>query len=97
HRPRALLYARGAPFGFEAAVAAGERALAEGADWLDVGGVKAGPGDEVTEAEELDRVGPLVEALRDRTDAGISGGPFRPGVARRALAAGADVVNDPSG
>jgi len=90
-------YDRGATFGFEAAVAAGERALAEGADWLDVGGVKAGPGTDVTEAEELDRVVPLVEALRDRTDAVISVDTFRPGVARRALAAGADVVNDPSG
>src|SRR4029450_11710056 len=51
----------------------------------------------VTEAEELDRVVPLVEALRGRTDAVISVDTFRPGVARRALAAGADVVNDPSG
>src|SRR5918996_803342 len=90
-------YDRGATFGFEAAVAAGERALAEGADWLDVGGVKAGPGPPVTEAEELDRVLPLVEALRGRSDAVISVDTFRPGVARRALAAGADVVNDPSG
>jgi dihydropteroate synthase len=90
-------YDRGANFGFEAAVAAGERALAEGADWLDVGGVKAGPGAQVNEAEELDRVVPLVEALRGRTDAVISVDTFRPGVARRALAAGADVVNDPSG
>jgi dihydropteroate synthase len=90
-------YDRGATFGFEAALAAGERALAEGADWLDVGGVKAGPGDPVTEAEELGRVVPLVEALRGRTDAVISVDTFRAGVARRALAAGADVVNDPSG
>jgi dihydropteroate synthase len=90
-------YDRGATFGFEAALAAGERALAEGADWLDVGGVKAGPGDPVTEAEELERVVPLVEALRGRTDAVISVDTFRAGVARRALAAGADVVNDPSG
>jgi dihydropteroate synthase len=40
---------------------------------------------------------PLVEALRGRTDAVISVDTFRPGVARQALAAGADVVNDPSG
>jgi dihydropteroate synthase len=90
-------YDRGATYGFEAAVAAGERALAEGADWLDVGGVKAGPGAPVDEAEELDRVVPLVEALRGRTDVVISVDTFRPGVARQALAAGADVVNDPSG
>jgi dihydropteroate synthase len=90
-------YDRGATFGFEAAVAAGDRALAEGADWLDVGGVKAGPGAPVDEDEELDRVVPLVEALRERSDAVISVDTFRPGVARQALAAGADVVNDPSG
>jgi dihydropteroate synthase len=90
-------YDRGATYGFAAAVAAGERALAEGADWLDVGGVKAGPGAPVDEAEELERVVPLVEALRGRSDAVISVDTFRPGVARQALAAGADVVNDPSG
>ena len=90
-------YDRGANFEFEAALAAGERALAEGADWLDIGGVKAGPGPPVSEAEELDRVVPLVEALRERTDAVVSVDTFRSGVARRALAAGADVVNDPSG
>ena len=90
-------YDRGATYGFAAAVEAGERALAEGADWLDVGGVKGGPGAPVTEAEELDRVVPLLEALRGRTDAVLSVDTYRPGVARRALAAGADVVNDPSG
>jgi len=90
-------YDRGATYGFGAAVEAGERALAEGADWLDVGGVKGGPGAPVTEAEELDRVVPLLEALRGRTDAVLSVDTYRPGVARRALAAGADVVNDPSG
>jgi dihydropteroate synthase len=90
-------YDRGATFGFEAALEAGQRALAEGADWLDVGGVKGGPGPPVSEAEELERVLPLVEALRERTDAVLSVDTFRPGVARRALAAGADVVNDPSG
>ena len=90
-------YDRGATYGFGAAVEAGDRALAEGADWLDVGGVKGGPGSPVTEAEELDRVVPLLEALRGRTDAVLSVDTYRPGVARRALAAGADVVNDPSG
>jgi dihydropteroate synthase len=90
-------YDRGATFGFEAALEAGERALAEGADWLDVGGVKGGPGPPVPEAEELERVVPLLEALRERTDAVLSVDTYRPGVGRRALAAGADVVNDPSG
>jgi dihydropteroate synthase len=90
-------YDRGATFALGAALAAADRALAEGADWLDAGGVKAGPGPEVSEAEELDRVLPMVEALRERTDAVISVDTFRSGVARRVLAAGADVINDPSG
>jgi dihydropteroate synthase len=90
-------YDRGATFALDAALAAADRALAEGADWLDIGGVKAGPGPEVSGAEELDRVLPVVEALRSRTDAVISVDTFRSEVARRVLAAGADVVNDPSG
>ena len=90
-------YDRGANFALDAALAAAGRALGEGADWLDIGGVKGGPGPEVDEAEELDRVVPLVEALRGRTDAVISVDTFRAGVARRMLAAGADVINDPSG
>ena len=90
-------YDRGAHFTLDAALAAAERALAEGADWLDVGGVKAGPGPEVDEVEELERVLPAVEALRERTDAVISVDTFRSGVAKRVLAAGADAVNDPSG
>jgi dihydropteroate synthase len=90
-------YDRGRTFALDAAVAAAERALDEGADWLDVGGVKAGPGEEVTESAELERVLPLIQALRPRTDAVISVDTFRPGVARQALAAGADMVNDATG
>jgi dihydropteroate synthase len=90
-------YDQGATWDLDAALASADQALAAGADWLDVGGVKAGPGAPVTEAEELDRVMPVIEAVRGRTDAVVSVDTFRPGVARRALAAGADVVNDPSG
>ena len=90
-------YDQGANFGFDGRPGRRGAGPGRGADWLDVGGVKAGPGPPVSEAEELDRVVPLVEALRGRTDAVISVDTFRPGVARRALAAGADVVNDPSG
>ena len=88
---------KGATWALDKALDHADRALEAGADWLDLGGVKAGPGAEVTEAEELRRVLPLLEALRDRTDAVVSVDTFRPGVARRALAAGADAVNDPSG
>ncbi len=71
--------------------------MADGADVLDVGGVKAGPGPEVDEQEELDRVVPAVEALRARVDLPISVDTWRAGVARQAFAAGAVVGNDISG
>ncbi|MGH9123435.1 MAG: dihydropteroate synthase [Acidimicrobiales bacterium] len=87
----------GATFALDAAVEAGERAVADGADWLDIGGVPFLNGPDVTEADELDRVIPLIAELRGRTDAVISIDTFRPGVARRALDAGADVINDTSG
>ena len=71
--------------------------MAEGADILDVGGVKAGPGPEVTEAEELDRVVPAVAALTDRFDIPVSVDTWRASVASAAFAAGASVGNDISG
>ena len=70
---------------------------AEGADLLDVGGVKAGPGPEVGEAEELERVVPAIEALHARFATPISCDTWRASVARAAYAAGAVVGNDISG
>ena len=71
--------------------------MAEGADLLDVGGVKAGPGPAVGEAEELDRVIPAIEALRARFDIPLSVDTWRASVADEAYAAGAVVGNDISG
>jgi dihydropteroate synthase len=71
--------------------------VTEGADILDVGGVKAGPGPEVTAAEELDRVIPAIEALRDRFDLPISVDTWRASVAAAAYEVGASVGNDISG
>ncbi len=59
--------------------------------------MKAGPGPEVTEAEELDRVVPAVAALVDRFDLPVSVDTFRAAVAREAYAAGAVLGNDISG
>lgn len=71
------------------------RAVEEGADLVDVGGVKAGPGDEVDEAEETRRVVPFVERVRARhPDLLVSVDTWRAGVARRACDAGADLLND---
>jgi dihydropteroate synthase len=73
------------------------RLVAEGADLLDVGGVKAGPGPEVSEAEELDRVVPVIAALHARFDVALSVDTWRATVAAHAFRAGAVVGNDISG
>jgi dihydropteroate synthase len=71
--------------------------VAEGADVVDVGGVKAGPGPEVTEAEELDRLIPAIEEIARRFDVCISVDTWRAAVAKEAFAAGAELGNDISG
>ncbi|MCZ4557067.1 dihydropteroate synthase [Rhodococcus sp. PvR044] len=88
-------YDKGATFTDEAAMAAVHRAVDEGADLVDIGGVKAGPGDEVDTAEEIRRVVPFVEAIRGRyPDLLISVDTWRGPVARLACGAGADLIND---
>ena len=75
------------------AIEHGRRLIDEGADLLDIGGESTRPGAaDVPEAEEIDRVLPLVEALRDT--APISVDTSKPGVMRAALAAGASIIND---
>jgi dihydropteroate synthase len=88
---------RGATWDREAFFRRAEDLVAEGADLLDVGGVKAGPGPEVDEEEELDRVVPAIEQLRQRFDVPLSCDTWRASVARAAYAAGAVVGNDISG
>ena len=74
-----------------------ERLVADGADLLDVGGVKAGPGPEVTVAEELDRVVGAVAGLAARFDVPLSVDTWRASVAGEAYRAGAVLGNDISG
>lgn len=88
---------QGGYFGFDQFLAKADELVSEGADFLDVGGVKAGPGPEVTEREELERVVPAVEALNARFDLPISVDTWRSSVARECFAAGAVVGNDISG
>ena len=91
-------YDRGATFALEKAVDAALQAVAHGADWVDVGAVPFSPiAEKVDERAELDRLLPVVEAVRAGTDAVISVDTFRAEVARHALRAGADAVNDTSG
>jgi dihydropteroate synthase len=84
-------------FAFDAFLERVEGVVSQGADLLDVGGVKAGPGDEVTEAEELERVIPAIEAVVGRFGVPVSVDTWRAAVAREAFGAGAVLGNDISG
>lgn len=90
-------YDQGSYFQFEDFLRKAEQLVNDGADFLDVGGVKAGPGDEVTEQEELDRVVPAIEALRSRFDLPLSVDTWRASVAKACFEAGACIGNDISG
>lgn len=88
-------YDRGAAFTDDAAKAAAHRVIEEGADVVDVGGVKAGPGGLVDADEEVARVVPFIEWLRGTyPDQLISVDTWRSVVAKQACAAGADLIND---
>ncbi|MGI8709037.1 MAG: dihydropteroate synthase [Actinomycetota bacterium] len=69
----------------------------QGADLLDLGGVRAGPGPAVSAEEETERLLPLVEALVGRVRVPLSIETGRPEVARAALGAGASILNDVTG
>ena len=72
-----------------------EAMVAEGATFVDVGGESTRPGAEAVDTgEELDRVIPVVEAIRARLDVCISVDSSSPAVIAAALAAGAELVND---
>lgn len=86
---------KGSTFALDRALEAVDRAAAAGADWIDIGGVPFAPGPEVSAAEEIDRVLPVVVKARDL--AVVSVDTFRPEVAREVIKAGAGVVNDTSG
>lgn len=88
-------YDRGATFDDEPAMERVERAVSEGAAIIDVGGVKAGPGAEVTAEEEVRRTAGFVAEVRRRfPDVVISVDTWRHEVADAVCAVGADLVND---
>ena len=81
----------------QAAMDHARRLIAEGADMLDIGGESTRPGAEpVSEAEELARTVPLIEAVRAESDIAISIDTMKPAVARAAAQAGASLWNDVS-
>jgi dihydropteroate synthase len=87
----------GATYALDAALLHAEAQARGGADIIDVGGVKAGPGAQVSSGEELERIMPFVEAFRERHATPLSVDTYRPEVAEAALAAGANVINDSTG
>jgi dihydropteroate synthase len=90
-------YDQGATFELDPLLRRAEVLVEQGADLLDVGGVKAGPGPAVDEAEELDRVIAPIAALHERFDVAISSDTWRASVLDEACKVGAVVGNDISG
>lgn len=85
-------------YAFERGIEQAEQMIAEGADIIDVGGESTRPGSEfVSEDEELRRVIPVIKRLASSSSTPISIDTTKPSVARAALDAGAEVVNDISG
>lgn len=98
NRTRDSFFDQGRTFDLDQAVAAALAAAQAGAGWVDIGAVPFSPDTAVvSEAEEIDRVLPVVEAVAAVSDVVISVDTFRAAVAERALAAGATVINDTSG
>ncbi|MDN5854928.1 MAG: dihydropteroate synthase [Actinomycetia bacterium] len=88
-------YDRGATYGIDAALDRVDQVVAEGADLVDIGGVKAGYGDEVDAAEELRRTADFVTAVRERHPTlPISVDTWRGEVAHVLCGLGASLVND---
>jgi dihydropteroate synthase len=90
-------YDAGQYFDFDDFLRKADELVAQGADFLDVGGVKAAPGEEVDLDEELRRVVPAVEALVARFDLPVSVDTWNPDVLDACLECGAVVANDISG
>jgi len=88
----------GEAFELDAAVARGFKLAADGADMIDIGGESTRPGsDPVPLKEEITRVIPVIEALSERVSIPISIDTCKSEVARRAVEAGAHIINDISG
>ena len=80
---------------FDEALRHTEEMIAEGADIIDVGGESTRPGyTQITGQEEIERVAPVIEAIKERFDIPISLDTYKAGVAEAGLSAGADLLND---
>jgi dihydropteroate synthase len=95
NRTRDSFYDRGATYADDKALERVRAVVAEGADVVDIGGVKAGPGETVDAAEEIRRTVPFVAAVREEfPDLVVSVDTWRAEVGREVCRAGADLLND---
>jgi len=79
----------------DAALFQTETMIADGMDIVDVGGESTRPGyEKITDEEEISRVVPVIEAIKQRFDVPISLDTYKSGVAKAGITAGADLIND---
>ena len=79
----------------DAALAHTEEMIADGAAIIDIGGESTRPGyTKLSDTEEIERVAPMIEAVKARFDIPVSVDTYKSAVASAALEAGADLVND---
>lgn len=72
-----------------------ESMIRDGADILDVGGESTRPGHEkITGAEEIERICPIIEGIKNRFDISISLDTYKSEVAKAGITVGADMIND---
>ncbi len=88
---------QGATFELEKSIRRAAMLVEDGADIIDVGGVRAGVGPEVSIDEEIDRVVPVIAAITERFDVAVSVDTWQSAVADAAFSAGAVCGNDISG
>lgn len=98
NRTKDSFFDAGRTFELQPAVEAALAAAEAGADIVDIGGVPFSPdAREVSEAEEIELIGPFIAEVARHSDVAISVDTFRSGVARAAIASGAAIINDTSG
>lgn len=90
-------YDHGATFDLEKSIHRANELISAGADIIDIGGVRAGPGPAVSISEEVDRVVPVIEAIAQRFDIAISVDTWQSEVAEESFKVGAICGNDISG
>lgn len=79
----------------DAALRHTEEMINDGADIIDVGGESTRPGHEkITDEEEISRIVPVIEAIKKRFDIPVSADTYKGAVAKAALTAGTDLIND---